>query len=367
MIPVKIRKHYLHKQATVSDSGVQSTGLAFNFPITALEIVFEATIAAAHAHDNPLTDFFTNFEVGDASYSVFNLPAKEAIAFSYYMLKRSPQINESEVGAAVPTYRFVIPFGLYYGDPNHYLLPSNYNSLMLKITSAINTTYQDTGTGKVTVIAHTIEQGAGDYRGVVRVKSHFDDTSAASGTKQFDGPLDDPWLACMLTGRITAVAPTAVVTNVKIIDDNGNYIPFDERTVDLLASNVWSHPPFECNLACAGAADGIVLSPVWNIRGLSCIALVATYYQADIVITAEKILAITNLEGATPTATAHTTTLPTFNVRGYQPYGTLWMPFGNIENGEVLPVSDVGNRRIEMVNGSASATLKMVIAQLAQK
>lgn len=364
---MKLRRDYLHKLTTLGDTGVESIGINYTKPITSIDLIFSATVAAGGSHDNPLSGMITSIDIVDGSHVIYSLPLKEAIALSWAINKRAPQVKETETGAGTGTLACTINFGRYKGDLEYFLDPTKYSNLQLKITTALNTTYFDTATLTVYAITNIMDDMSGSPKGVLMSKSHFDDTSAASGVSRVNLPVDYPFLLMMLVARKTLITPQAVASNLKITQGNGDFTPFDLRVADLIAENEQDLPEFSAEVASYGAADGIVLTPIWQIDGVALAEMVATYYLADMARTAEKLLAVTNLEGGTPTATAHSTTKPTFNVRGYAPYGCVPITFGDIRKGDVLPVAGVRDMRAEITNATASGQLRLIGCQLAAR
>lgn len=362
---MKLRRDYLHKLTTLGDTGVESIGLNFTKPITSIDLIFQATIAAGGAHDNPLSGMITSIEIVDGSHTIFSMPYKEAAALSWAINKSSPKCIDNELGAASSTLACTINFGRYKGDKDFYLDPMKYNNLQLKITTSLNTTYFDTTTLTLYAIANLMEDAPGAAKGVLMSKSHFDDTSAASGVKRVDLPVDFPYLAMMLVARITSITPQAVVTNFKLIQGNGDFVPLDLRVVDLLTDNEVNLPEFACDVAAYGGADGLLLNPIWQIENVGLMGMVAGHQNGVISRTAEQLEYITDAEATAHAAVAHSTSNPVFGLRGYAPYGCVPIFFGDTKMGDVLPVQGVRDMRAELTNGTASAQLRLIGCQLA--
>jgi hypothetical protein len=127
------------------------------------------------------------------------------------------------------------------GDREYYLDTSRWSNPIIRITWAFAvsaTVGIATGTGTLSLIATTIEDGALPYKGFIMRKEVASWTTAASGDQPFNLPLDYPFMGLYIAALKTTIAPDTILTNFKLTRNTDQYIDFNLTGRDAYARNV---------------------------------------------------------------------------------------------------------------------------------
>ena len=133
------------------------------------------------------------------------------------------------------TLRLPIYFGRYPFDPEYMLDTSLYPSVQLQIPYALNTTYETTGSSKLTVwYARPIDKQS--LKGFVRSRTINTYSSTGSAeTKEIDLPTGLPWHSVGFRAYDVDCWPSGNVTDVDLDVDQGRLHLFDGRMEDLIS------------------------------------------------------------------------------------------------------------------------------------
>lgn len=367
---MKFRSEYIGKQASLSQAGTYQQKLSFSNPITALDILVENTNGSTSNTGVRIADEVSAIEVADGSHHVFSLPMKEAMASSYYRTKAPPYTVLTEAADGVQYEGFRLLFGRWFGDPEYYLKPANYNNLVFSLTNSF-TEHASTGwaddAGKLTLRAHTMLSGVSGYKGVIMTKSHYNITSVGSGELTIDLPTDFPYLAIMLIARLTTKRPEQIISNVKLMADNGAYVPFDTRTLDLIIDDYPRRHPYKLEQLVKEADDASFTTiPFRSVKGIN-IGVVD-----DFIVTIEAVTADSVQIGTYDLTTPATPALGAagdfkFMIEGYCPHGSIYIPFGDEHKAEVLAINEYKDWKLKLTQILAAAQLRCIIDQIAPR
>ena len=237
---MKIRQSYLEKLGTIGDAETKTWNLSYQKPITALDIYVQATIGATGGSNGPIPKQLTDVQVVDGAFTLFSLPGHIAYG-EQFGRKNGVPFQDYATGAGETADAFFrICFGRYFGDKQYYLDPTKFSNPQLRITSAfeIDATKYVTGSGKVSVLVHTLDEGADSQAGVMMTKEISRPSLAASAESTVDLPVDYPYYHLSLYANDAVTDPDAVISNVKVSVDNDTEILYDIRIQDLLFQNI---------------------------------------------------------------------------------------------------------------------------------
>lgn len=369
--PVKIREEYIGQDISLAQSGTLTERISFTKPITAIDLDFKNTNGATSNTARTISQDITSIAVVDGSHNVFSLPMYEAVAQDYFVSGRAPKHILTEGAAGVQRESVRIHFGRYFGDPDYYLQPNSYGNLQAKIVSAFTesaTVGWADDAGAVTMRVHTIESGANAFKGVYRTQSFYDITSVASGDLNIELPVDDPYALLTIIARLTTYGPEEIITNAKMLCDNGGFTPFDTRTLDIMADNIRAMDPFEIQKTILRADDGSSLMPTYYLNKPFPIGT-----SDDHITTIEAVDADSVQIGFYDLTTPGTPALQTTAANqvlvnsGFAPHGAMYIPFGNFYNGDVLKANDYRDIKLKLTQGTASAQIRAILTQVSSR
>jgi len=234
----RLRPYYFEKAKTVSDSETLTVDIDGSAPLSAIEILYQATNGATSNQGVHIHDDLDTIELSDGGDTIFNLSGIECQALNFFENKTLPPRTLTEAGGAVQKERFLIQFGRYLGDEEFHLTPDNFGNLQLKLAHSLTisaTAGFATGTGKVTVVGWTFDDPPSGNRGFFMSKKIKSWTSAASGDEEVDLPRDYPLRHVLLRAFESGTAMDTTISNVKLTADNDKYVPINHSLTYLLA------------------------------------------------------------------------------------------------------------------------------------
>jgi hypothetical protein len=357
---MKFRDHYFKREATVSDSDTVIIDINVKNPISAIVVEYEATNGATSSTNHEIHDDVSSIELVDGSRVLWSLSMNQARALNFFETGILPHSVQTEIAAAVQESKCVLHFGRVLDDPEFYIRPSDYNNLQLRLTHALTisaTAGFATGTGKVTVMARIIDQGATVYKGFMMAKEKVSYTSGTSGDKEVDLPRDYPYRIMMLKALVTTVTHQEVLTQHKLSIDADAYIPFNMYSEDIDDMN---RSKFglakEKKIVLATSAD-VRLCDLYNIEDgfIRCeTTLVNTAIEA---VDAEAVTIGATVVTVAPAITVDVTDRNHhITVYGTQPNSNLAIPFGRLDSpSDWLPAPEYGDIRLISTQAAAAA------------
>lgn len=234
-----IRKHYIANDEALGDAETKVWDINYLKPITAIDIMVRMTTAGTGTSAVPVPFEVSNISVVDGAFNLVSAIMSALMANQPAVGAGLPGLHYEAGATKVNEGRLRLHFGLFYGDDEHYLNPTQFNNLQLRLTSAftIHANNYVTALGKVTVIAHVMEGPIGAKKGVLMTKEVARPTLAANALQVIDLPTDYPYLGFTLVGYSASVLPYNIINEFKVAQDADSLIWFDEEILDILKQN----------------------------------------------------------------------------------------------------------------------------------
>lgn len=363
---MKLRKVYLAKNDTQSDIGTKTYSLAGLGKIQCLRVKYRATNGATSNTVGKLNGMVSKIEVVDGSDLHESLSMQQWQAYNCFENGQFPFKLLSGGAAAVVQEECVVSFGRFQGDPAHYYDTARYKNPQVRLTHAFTisaTAGFATGTVGVDVIAYVIDDGAPAYNGFIMRKEQRSVSTAASGDDSTLLALDYPYKDLMVQALKTTILPDAILTNLKLLIDNGRATPLDMVATDLLAENIDAYGRFEEDFSPLSDTAATFLADLYYKVGANFDIAGATGKGAISSVTAESIVAAMTTGQAAGTMREI--------IRGYAPHSCFYIPFSfylQFPGNEAEYYSPVADKAQEMkllcTQGTSAAALKVCSAQL---
>ena len=236
---MKVRDVYVTAAQALADSGSLTFALNQLGKIQHIRVRLAATNGATSNTVGKLKGLVSKIEVVDGSTVIASCSMLEWFAANCYNNGFAPFQDLSGGAAVVITDEVYITFGRFVGDREFYLDCSRYSNPMLRITWAFAvsaTVGIATGTGRLSLIARTIEDQAMPYKGFIMRKEIASWTTAASGDQPFILPLDFPYMGIYVAALKTTIEPDTILTNFKLTRNTDQYIDFSMTGRDAYAA-----------------------------------------------------------------------------------------------------------------------------------
>jgi len=366
---MRFRDHYFKREATVSDSDTVIIDINVKDPISYIKIEYEATNGATSCLDHELHDDVSKIEVVDGSDVLASLSMLEWQALNFYELKKFPAMLLSEAAGAKQEESCYIFFGRYPDDPEFYLDPTAFRNPQLRLTHALTisaTAGFATGTGKITVMARIIEEGAGPHRGFMMAKEKYSWTSAGSGDEEVDLPRDYPYRMILIKALLSTNVPNEIIDKIKLSIDADKYIPIDNYTEDIIDNNEKQFGMAQQKKRLLEADDGTALLDIYDIDEAGIDARVDDHIATIEAVDAEKVsVGLYNM--TTPATPAFQTTAKDCDVwaKGNCPHAVVCIPFGDLNDPDSwFPAPDFGDIKLYLTQATANAACAIILQQL---
>jgi len=235
-----IRRHYLADERALGDAETLQLNIDSTKPITAIDIKMQATTGAAGGSANPVLTSLSEVVVADGSFNIFAMAGAPMMALQALRGIGRP-LNSIERAAGVVGESFArICFGRYYGDKQFYLDPQKYNNLILRVTNALTVAAASyaTGTSVLSVIIHTLHEGAEAQQGCMRQWEVARPTLVAAAVSQIDLPTDNPYRELVFCLTDGTVDPDAVAARIRVDANNDEIIIHDARVEDMMQTDI---------------------------------------------------------------------------------------------------------------------------------
>lgn len=364
---MKYRETYIEKDLTLVDSGDKTIELKTADPISELYIKFYATNGATSNKSAPIPRIITKIEVLAGADKLFSMDGRLAHALAYNRSGKIPFLTLNEAANYVQSVHIPIRFGRWLWDPLYALVPQAFKNLQLKITwnlaavRAVGATGFLTGSGKLTVIAKTMEGLDTPPSGFIMSKEHYSFTSAASGDEPAELPVDHPYTDIMVRAYESGVEVTDSITNLKLSLDFDKDLPFDYSAVDLYGQMVSKLGEF--NLPSIIVADDGEAHQAW-VGKPSAISITPST-QAVIAAISALANGQYTVEQVNDAAVAQNSIVSFVNVVGQMLWNCFYHQFGNFdEPQQYLIAPEHGDIKLKLTQGNAGAEVNVVLGQL---
>jgi len=251
---MKYRNVELYYEQSLEDTGTKIIDLKTTDPISAIRLDFKGTNCATQNKNNWLNDVISKIEIVDGSDQLFSLSMKEAQALQFTNTRKTPLMRLEERGGGSVNEQVLLQFGRYLWDPKYYLDLTKFTNPQLKIsTNGLTPGNQAsggfaTGTYKVTINLHVIEEGAEAAAGFMMHKEIYSFTAAVSGDEHIDMPLDYPYAGLLIRAFYDQNDFQETISNLKISCDAGKFVPVDKKCADLIRMTEEDYGPLELRM-----------------------------------------------------------------------------------------------------------------------
>jgi len=369
MAGLKTRLRTLKDESSINDSDTVSIDINIHKPISAFEVLYEATNGATSCVDHELHDDISKIELVDGSNVITSLSMMEAQALEFFCTKKKPFMQLSEAASGTQKESALILFGRYLGDPDYYLDPTKFDNLQLQLVHNLTisaTAGFATGTGKVSVFAHILEDGFGPVRGYMMSKEKKSWTTSSSGDEITKLPVDHPYKLLLIKALVSLSRFDEVITQVKLGVDEDSFIPFDLRGRHLAYFNEQWFGQLEQTKTILSADDGTVLMDLFDIKHANALCTADDHIATVESLDAEQVsLGLYDMTTPGTPALQSTAKGGVLQVRGGMLHSCLAYPFGNPNDPDTyLDVRDYGSVELTCTQGTASAAAAIVLQQL---
>lgn len=252
---MKYRNVELYYEQSLDDTGTKIIDLKTTDPVSAIRLDFKGSNDAdTHNKSNWMNDVITKIEIVDGSDLLFSLNLKEAQAKQFYNTGKTPYMRCEERGGGSYNEQVLMLFGRKLWDPKYYLDLTKFTNPQLKITTdedAVRALGDDgfvSGSFKVTINLHVIEEGAEPAAGFMMSKEIYSFTSGTSGDEHIDLPMDYPFVGLLLRAYVAGNDFSENISRVKINCDAGKFVPIDKKAHDLYRMNEEDYGPLELRM-----------------------------------------------------------------------------------------------------------------------
>lgn len=314
------RNSILLSPKDVGAAGTEVIDLDFPDVISRLTIIFNVinpgsiTIQEVPAANVP------KIELVDGSNVVASLTGMQAHAINFFDTGEQYSSGGSYVAAWGLVFRVALNFGRFLFDPIYALNPKKFTNLQLKITYDEDAAVASAVVNTLTVIADLFDDKAAAPTAFLMNKEIFAYTPTAGASESVDLPSDYPYRKLILQARVPDLWFGAIISNLKLSENNDSKIPFD-LTSSLLEN--WIHQLY------GEYRDGIIAN-LNTVTGVDIFhaPTQGVKLRGDFYCTSDVLdnipFGYRNLY-KTATMTGYTV----MDITGTMPHGCLCIPFGN--------------------------------------
>jgi len=366
---MKFRDYYFKREATISDADTLTIDINVKQPISYISIEYEATTGATSCLDREIHDDVSAIELVDGSDVIASLSMLEWRGLNFAERGILPRAVLTEAGGAKQEESCVIYFGRHANDLEYYLDPNKYRNLQLRLTHALTisaTVGFTTGSGKVTVRAGIIDEGALPRKGQMMAKRVYGWTSAGSGDEAIDMPRDYSYRQLLVKSVLTLTTPQEIIEKVKLSCDADKYIPVNTYLEDVVDENNRRLGMAKQDKIILRANDGSALTDIYDIANAHARSLTTDRICFVELLDAEKVaIGLLDLTAVGVPAWDATARSNSVVVEGAAPHGMLAVPFGSLtEPAGWLPAQTFGDVKLCVTQLTAGAACAVILQQI---
>jgi hypothetical protein len=361
---------YLADEETIPNSGTFIKNIDVIDPITAIDLIFEAQTGATSCVDHEIHDDVSKIEVVDGADVLHSLSMQEEMALNCYETGKFPWFEFSERPGQTVRQGCTIFFGRGYRDQEIYLNPKNFRNPQLRINYSLTisaTAGFATGTGKITAIAHVLEDVKGTYKGFLMSKEHYSYTASASSHEYIDLPTDYKYRGILLRALRSTYGWDAQIDRIKLHADREKFVKLDARGRHLFQQAVDRFGTFVQKKTLHSADADTALLDLYNILQVSAFSTTADQIAQYEDVSGEQVtLGLYNWLGASNVGKQSSAQPVTVSAEGYQPMSCLYLPMGDMDDPEEYwDVTKYGSVVLDILTtSSGSGSMNVVIQQL---
>lgn len=332
---MKFRNVESFYELALDNTGTKPIDLKTQDPISAIRLDFKGTNGATNNQENWMNDVVTKIEIVDGSERLISLSLKHGQALQFFNTKRTPWMRCEERGGGSYNEQVLIQFGRYLWDPEYYLDLTKFDNPQLRITTDedairdLGATGFLTGTFKVTVNLHVIEEGAAPAKGFIMQKEIYSFTAATSGDEHVNLPHDYPIAGILLRAFYTQNDFDETLSRLKISCDTDKFVPVDKKCADLLRMNEEDYGAAELRMQLDRTSGDTVKHPLFKdpvavLQGDEASHIYQAIYQWS----GYFDLTVINHAGSAVTSDNWIRCV----IKGGSLHSTLYVPFGRLED-----------------------------------
>lgn len=245
---VRFRDYVQESRIDIGVSGTKTYNLDYIDPITQLDLYFEATNGASGNVASPFERCISKIEIVDGGEVLWDLTGEVAFAAFVHDNDAMPysEIEESQ-GASV-RQQIPIRFGRWLYDRDFAFDPRRHKNPQLRFTFDEATINTAGATGYVSdswtfsLVVRLMEGLAAPGKFLsYRVVESF--TSAGTGDRRVELPVDKPIRYLLCRAYESGIALYSTITNHKLSENGGKFVPFDLPTRDMISRMCDSFKP----------------------------------------------------------------------------------------------------------------------------
>lgn len=265
---MRYRTVELFYEQALDNTGTKPIDLKTTDPISAIRLEFKGTNSTSPNLYNWMNDAISKIEIVDGSDQICSISMKHGQALQFFNTGKTPYMRCEERPSGSYAEQCLIRFGRYMNDPLYYLDLTKFTNPQLKITTAGLTPQSSgsggflTGTYKVTINLHVIEEGAQPAAGFMMYKEIFSFTAATSGDEHVALPQDYPYVGLLMRAFYIENDIHETISRLKISCDTGKFIPVDKKVHDIYRMNEEDYGPLELRMQLERADGETVYHPL---------------------------------------------------------------------------------------------------------
>jgi len=229
---MRTREVVIEYRKTIADSGTETIDIDLTDPVTQLDLWFFLKNGAAVAPNVPPASIISKIELVDGSDVLWSLNGHEAIALYCFDRGKEPFRWLQEKAGMSQYENFPICPGRYKGDQEYAFDFTRFTNPQLKITWAKNALHA-AGSLQYSLFA-TVMEGVPKPKGWLMTKPVETFTSAASGDKRIDLPVDYPYRKLLVRAYEPGTDMNDTITKLKLSVDMDKFIPFELYSDDFI-------------------------------------------------------------------------------------------------------------------------------------
>lgn len=365
---MKERLVYLANEETIPNSGVFIKNIDIVDRITQIDLIFEATTGATSCVDHEIHDDISKIEVVDGGDVLHSLTMIESQAVNCFERNRFPWFDFDEGASKTVREACHIMFGRGPRDQEINFNPPAFKNPQLKITHALTvsaTAGFATGSGKITAIAHVLEDVAAAHKGFLLTKEHYMYTATASAHEYIDCPVDYPYRMIAIKSLLTTYGWEELVDNVKLHADREKFIKLDMKGRHIFAQNFDMFDPLVQLKTLLTADQGTALMDLYYPKDVAVHGNTAKVIGLAENINSEKVTVgvLKGTSGTTKVTAAGTKALRC-SYEGFQPHSCVVIPMGDLnEPDEWWDVTKHGTVTLDLLATSAGTPANALVIQ----
>lgn len=354
---MKYRTATILAEENLSTSGTKTINIDVKDPISALIFQTRLTVSTG-ARLTPEPSVYSKIELVDGSDVLMSLSGTEMAALAFY--EGHPQINWAACNLTSETEEgfLRVYFGRKLWDTLLALDPKRFRNLQLKVAYNAATVQALATPVYLRVLAECFDEKVITPMGLLVNKEFHSYVGGASTYQYIDLPTDLILRKLFLQTKGFGIAHTALLTSIKLSEDNDKRIPFDILTWDLMDRELAEFGRCHQYL---GAYTNNASYPVWgapcNVENFNCMNASAQ----------NAVQATTGTGGKFSFAASTATQIVIGELSGSLPYFVHCVPFGDQQDpDDWYDATKIGSLRFRVYSGAsgASATYNTILQQL---